>query len=151
MRISPPRRSSSALGAADSAAPSQSVAPAPARTPRGPAEGAPSLQGRLDQLGLSTLLTVLDMERWSGVLVIRRRGAVGRLWLGRGRVWRASIDGSLRLSGKVAAFDLLAWGEGRFELTREEVDGNDEIDTPTTHLLMEAARRVDEAGAVLLY
>jgi hypothetical protein len=114
-------------------------------------EGPPCLQGRLDQLGLSTLLTVLEMERWSGVLLVHRNGEVGRLWLSRGNVIRARTEGSACLSGKIAAFDLLAWGAGRFELTREEVEVADEIDTPTTHLLMEAARRMDEAGAVLLF
>jgi len=69
-----------------------------------------------------------------------------------GRVLRAVIDGGpVRLSGKVAACDLVAWGAGRFEMFREDVDGPDEIGTPTTHLLMEAAMRVDEAGSVLLF
>jgi len=42
---------------------------------------------------------------------------------------------------------LIGWGEGRFELTAGDTDVADEINTPTTYLLMEAARRMDEAAA----
>jgi len=95
---------------------------------------------------------VLDIERVSGIVVVRREGQVGQMWMRAGRVLRAVIDGGpVRLSGKVAACDLLAWGAGRFEMFREEVDGADEIGAATAHLLMEAAMRVDEAGTVLAF
>jgi hypothetical protein len=110
------------------------------------------LNGELDQIGLSTLLTVLDIERVSGVVVVRRGGQTGQLWMRAGRMLRAVIDGGpVRLSGKVAACDMLAWGAGRFEVFREEVEGADEIGTSTAHLLMEAAMRVDESGSVLQF
>jgi hypothetical protein len=106
-----------------------------------------SLHGGLDQIGLATLMTVLDMERRSGVLMIRRTGELGRLWLRRGGVVRARVDGLIARSGKPAIYYLMSWSDGRFELTAGDVDGVDEIDTPTTYLLMEAARRLDEASA----
>jgi Domain of unknown function (DUF4388) len=108
-----------------------------------------SLHGALEQISLSTLLTVLDMERRSGVLAIRRHGELGRLWLRRGSVVRARVDGLAARAGKLAVYHLLSWGDGRFELTAVEVDGVDEIETSTTYLLMEAARRSDEAAAAM--
>jgi two-component system OmpR family response regulator len=107
-----------------------------------------SLHGGLDQIGLATLLTILDMERRSGVLLLHRAGEIGRLWLCDGRVIRARMEHT-RLTGRAAVFDLFGWEDGRFEFTQSEVEDNDEIAMPTTHLLMEAARRMDEAGAAL--
>ena len=69
------------------------------------------------------------------------------MWLRQGRVIRAQIDGRNERIGKAAAFHMLGWDKGRFELTRDEIEGHDEIRTPTTHLLMEAARQQDEAEA----
>src|SRR4051812_44973905 len=44
------------------------------------------LRGDLDQISLPTLLTVLDMERVSGVVEIWRNDQMGTLWLRAGRV-----------------------------------------------------------------
>ena len=111
------------------------------------AECGASLHGDLDDVGLATLLTMMDMERSSGVLFVHGRGGeVGRLWLRDGRVIRGRVEGRGRRVGKSAVFDVLGWGGGRFELVRADIDGADEIATPTTHLLMEAARREDEGG-----
>jgi Domain of unknown function (DUF4388) len=106
------------------------------------------LHGSLDEFGLPTLLTFLDMERRSGLLSIRNQGLIGRLWLCRGRVVRARIDGAVRRSRKPAVFEMLGWGHGRFDFTLLQVDVGEyanEIGSPTTRLLMEAARRADES------
>src|SRR5262245_15661548 len=58
-----------------------------------------NLHGALDQVGLPALLTMLDLERRSGVLLIRRNGEVGRLWLRHGRVIRAQIEAQGRYGG----------------------------------------------------
>jgi hypothetical protein len=71
---------------------------------------------------------------------------VGRLWLRRGRVLRARLEGSRRAS-KSVVYELLGLERGRFSFTQLELEGiGDEIDAPTTLLLMEAARRADEAS-----
>jgi len=110
----------------------------------------PALRGRLEQFGLATVLTFLDLERRSGELVVVADDAnnrVGRLWLRHGRVLRARIDGSRRLN-KSAVYDLLGRECGRFTFIQMELDGlADELGVPTMQLLMEAARRVDEAAA----
>jgi Domain of unknown function (DUF4388) len=67
------------------------------------------------------------------------------LWLRRGRVLRARLEGSRRAS-KSVVYDLLGAERGRFSFTQLELDDiADEINAPTTLLLMEAARRADEA------
>ena len=105
------------------------------------------LRGRLEQFGVATVLTFLDLERRSGELVLLASGEVGRLWLRQGRVVRARIEGSRR-TRKPAVYEMLGWAEGRFAFVQSEVGAvADEIGAPTTMLLIEAARRTDELGA----
>ena len=110
----------------------------------------PALRGRLEQFGLATVLTFLDLERRSGELVVvadQGNERVGRLWLRQGRVLRARIEGSRRLN-KSAVYELLGLERGRFSFSQMDLDGlADELGVPTMQLLMEAARRVDEAAA----
>jgi two-component system OmpR family response regulator len=101
------------------------------------------LRGHLAQFGLATVLTLLDLERRSGELVLLGPQGVGRLWLLQGRVVRARIEGSRR-TRKPAVYELLGWNEGRFAFTQTDVSIDDEIGAPTTMLLIEAARRTDE-------
>lgn len=106
-----------------------------------------ALRGQLEQFGLATVLTFLDLERRSGELVVVADQKVGRLWLRGGRVLRARIDGSRRVN-KSVIYELLTLDCGRFSFTQVALDHvADEICAPTTLLLMEAARRVDEATA----
>jgi hypothetical protein len=125
---------------------------APAR-PRGsaPATGSSpeaGLRGRLEQFGLATVLTFLDLERRSGeLLVLAKDGGVGRLWLRHGRVIGVRAERSRR-GGKAAIYHLLTLDSGHFSFTQMNLDGlADEIGASTALLLMEAARRADEAAA----
>ena len=90
------------------------------------------------------------MERKSGVLVLSRRGdngqpETGRVFLRSGRVARVRLDGKLTPKNHQAVYHMLTWTEGSFEFTALEVDMEDEVKTSTTALLMEGARRIDEA------
>jgi hypothetical protein len=110
------------------------------------------LRGELDKIGLSTLLTILEMERRTGILVLQRRRQLGRLHVRDGQIIRARIEGQGRQSGAEAVYQMLSWqGEaGQFELWHAEVEGVDEIRQRITHLLMEGMRRMDEATCVSL-
>jgi DNA-binding response OmpR family regulator len=114
---------------------------------------APGIQGTLDQLGLSSLLIVLEMERKSGVLVLSRPAETpqtletGRVFIRSGRVARVRIDGKPTPKNHHAVYHMLTWTEGTFEFSALEVDMEDEVKTSTTALLMEGARRIDEAQA----
>jgi hypothetical protein len=107
------------------------------------------LRGELDKIGLSTLLTILEMERRTGILVLQRRRQLGRLHVRDGQIIRARIEGQGRQSGAEAVYQMLAWqGEtGQFELWQAEVEGADEIRQRIAYLLMEGMRRIDEADA----
>ncbi len=139
---------STVLAAARAATP----APAPAATSTGAASSKPpvssGIHGTLDQLGLSSLLMVLEMERKSGVLILSRGATAetGRIFVRSGNIVRARMDGKPTPKNEQAIYHMLAWSEGRFEFSALEVDMDDEVKTSTTHLLMEGARRIDEAA-----
>jgi CheY-like chemotaxis protein len=109
-----------------------------------PPRGA-GVSGTLDQLGLSALLVMLDMEKKSGVLVLQRRGETARIFLRQGHVVRAAIDGKSHPRGADVVYYALTWPDGKFEFSALDVDMDDEIRSSTTHLLMEGARLLDES------
>jgi hypothetical protein len=121
--------------------------------PRSPGPARSILRGEVQNVGLPTLLTILDMERRSGLLLIQRQGTLGRLHIREGRVVRARIEGSRRGEGPgtgvEAVYQMLSWPDGQFELWQAMVEGRDEVGASTTFLLMESARRTDEAAGVL--
>jgi len=105
------------------------------------------IRGTLDQLGLSSLLIVLEMERKSGLLVLSSadKSEVGRIFLRNGRVVRARLEAQKPLKNDHVIYHLLTWARGAFEFHALEVDMEDEVRMTTTSLLMEGARRMDEA------
>jgi DNA-binding response OmpR family regulator len=105
-----------------------------------------AMRGDLDQIALSSVLIVLEMERKTGILLLDRDGVMARLYLRKGRIIRADTDPPARLSGAAAVYDALAWQRGTFDFLVGDVGGVDEIQTSTTFLLMEGARRLDESA-----
>ncbi len=103
------------------------------------------LRGRLEQFGLATVLSFLDLERRSGQVLVVAGNKIGRVSLRGGQVISARIEGSRRVN-RAAVYELLSWQRGSFAFTQEELPATvDEIGAPTTLLLMEAALRADEA------
>jgi CheY-like chemotaxis protein len=109
-------------------------------------DGSPGIHGALDQLGLSSLLAMLEMERKSGVLVLRRGAEVGRIFVRDGQVVAAHMEVGPAAEGVAVVYYLLTWPDGHFDFSAIEVEMEDQVRTSTTHLLMEGARRLDEAN-----
>ncbi len=107
----------------------------------------PGLRGRLEQFGLATVLSFLDLERRSGQILIVANNRIGRVWLRGGQAISARIEGS-RCTNRAAIYELLAWEGGYFTFTQQDLStAVDEIGAPTALLLMDAALRTDEAAA----
>ena len=105
------------------------------------------LRGRIEQFGLATVLSFLDLERRSGQILIVADDKTGRVWLRGGQAISARIEGSRRVN-RAAIYELLSWENGWFAFTQEELPcAVDEIGAPTALLLMNAALRTDEAAA----
>lgn len=119
----------------------------PPPPPGGRARRATALSGKLEQLGLSSLLVMMEMERKQGVLSISSDDdAIGRVHLRGGQVVQAEIDGRPELPGKECVYRMLGWKSGTFSFSATTVDVEDSVQASTTHLLMEGARLIDEAG-----
>lgn len=107
---------------------------------------AAGIRGTLDQIGLSSLLVMMEMERKSGILVVRNEGDTARLFLREGRILAARFEGRAEPRGADVIYELLRWTRGKFDFSTLEVDMQDELQSSTTHLLLEGARRLDEGG-----
>lgn len=134
------------------------------------------ISGSLDQLGLASLLTILEMERKTGILLVRRGSQSARLYCKEGRILAARLFGANKatatgsyapvfhpekaraappeadesainvgMSSLEAVYTLLGFTDGHFNFTAMPVSVADEIGLRTTHLLLEGARRSDEA------
>ncbi|HZS35337.1 MAG TPA: response regulator [Polyangia bacterium] len=131
----------------------QKIEPEPATTGKKTPSGVSfpkqvGIHGNLEQLGVSSLLVIVEMERKSGMLRIERPGATGRIFARDGRVVAARVDGDAApkeaRKGAEAVYHMLTWSAGRFDFAAVDVDMEDEVQSTTTHLLMEGARLIDE-------
>lgn len=104
------------------------------------------MAGRLEHFGLASLLSLLENERASGILRLVREGRVCEMALLDGKVVRAEVSPSDGILDIDAVAMTLAWPDGDFRFDADEILAEDRIGMGTTGLLMEAARRLDEAA-----
>ncbi|HLL20476.1 MAG TPA: DUF4388 domain-containing protein, partial [Kofleriaceae bacterium] len=112
-------------------------------------EGNVVFGGELSEIGLPALLTMFELERKSGQLVLRQGHATAWIDLEDGRIVNARATDIVADPLNVV-MRLLDWPTGRFELstTRAALPAC-ELALPITHLLLEHARRRDEANRAL--
>ncbi len=107
----------------------------------------PSLKGDLSQIGLAALLTMIEMERKTGVLALHElAGGSAQVLVRAGRVVHARLDDTSDPVDAECIYYLLRWSAGTFELTACDVEGADRVQSSTMNLLLEGARRLDEGG-----
>ncbi|MBX7197540.1 MAG: DUF4388 domain-containing protein, partial [Sandaracinaceae bacterium] len=102
--------------------------------------------GSLEDMGLVDLLQTIDVSRKSGVLDLRGPLGHGTITFREGQILDAELG---RIHGERAVYRLLLWSEGDFDIEFRPVRSEAHIQTPTTGLLMEGMRRVDEWGRLL--
>lgn len=116
-----------------------------ASTPSLPASDA--LKGQLEQVSLPALLCFLELEQQNGTISLEPKGT--SLNLRNGRPVRARyLDRDSAAGDEDVVFDLLSLRQGRFEFRPGKVDVEDSIRLPVSALLLEHARRSDEASRV---
>jgi len=105
------------------------------------------LRGDLSQVGLSSLLVLIEMERKTGLLQLRAPddGPSAQVLVREGKVVHARLDDADEPVDAECVYYLLTWGAGEFEFITCVVEGVDRVNVSTTHLLMEGARLIDEA------
>jgi len=103
------------------------------------------LHGDLGQVGVAGLLTLIEIERKTGRLTVRSHdGQCAYIAVRDGQVIQATLDGRRRLVDADCVHYALTWAAGDFDLVTCPVEGPDRMQTSTTHLLLEAARLLDE-------
>ena len=108
-----------------------------------------ALRGDLAQVALASVLSLAEMERRTGSLLLVREDETLTLLLREGAVVR--IDLPARHADKQGIerfFHALSWTQGQFELSAIEVDVPDEVELPISFVLLEHARRQDEGKLV---
>jgi CheY-like chemotaxis protein len=99
------------------------------------------LRGNIEQMPMVDLLQLLTMNRRSGALAITTAQGSGEVRLSEGEVVDATYR---RLHGEKAFYRLLGEQEGRFAFAPGEPAPVRRLTSPTSQLLMEAMRQVDE-------
>ncbi|WP_437966911.1 DUF4388 domain-containing protein [Sorangium sp. So ce260] len=111
-------------------------------SPRGSKPTVPQeIRGDLQQVPLVDLLQLLAMNRRSGVVGITTPTGAGELRLSAGEVIDAVYR---RLEGEKALYRLLGERDGHFAFSPGEPTSVRRLIAPTSRLLMEALRQVDE-------
>ena len=99
------------------------------------------LHGDLEQVSLPAVLTLLEIEKKTGALVVDGDGT-GRVLFRDGRPIRVEVYGKQGGPHELIA-DMLTWKKGSFEFQPEKVEGDD-LGVGVMQLLIDAARRTDE-------
>ncbi|MFN8587195.1 MAG: DUF4388 domain-containing protein [Candidatus Eisenbacteria bacterium] len=104
----------------------------------------PILSGELGLLSLFDLGQLLMLNGASGALVVHHEGRRSFLYFERGQIVDA-LDDTHR-GGELAAYKIFTIATGRFEFRVDTLANSTPITEGTEGLMMEAARRMDEAG-----
>jgi hypothetical protein len=104
------------------------------------------LTGELGLLSLFDLGQLLMLNGATGEMTLTRDGRRGYLYFVRGQVVNA-VDDEYH-EGEGAAFQLFTWKSGTFEFRPGTPTDSRAISDSTEGLMMEAARRMDEAGSI---
>jgi DNA-binding response OmpR family regulator len=111
-----------------------------------PSDQGSALQGDLAQVSISTVLTVLELERRTGRLKVKGESRRGFIELADGKFVHATVEGT---KGKPSALlrELLRWKTGSFAFTPDAAKAGSATGRQSlTGLLLEASRLEDESG-----
>jgi len=106
----------------------------------------PGLRGSLVDIGLGTLLSLLEFERKSGVLLVLRPRELARVFVAGGKILTVEMTTG-EPKPKDRLMHLLDWSDGQFEFSPAEIAGRDELGLSVTQVLLEHARKRDEQTA----
>ncbi len=106
-----------------------------------------ALRGDLSQVGLASVLAFIEVERRSGLLLVVSEDKIATLHILNGQVVQVDLPDPDAVQEGIERLHLvLDWATGRFELSTVAITAPDSIKLPTGHVLMEHARRADEAA-----
>lgn len=101
------------------------------------------MTGSLAHMSLPDLIQILEVNKKEGHLTIREGTKVGHILMKDGDIYSVTQG---RYEGEKALFRLFAWSNGTFEFSPKAIFSDQKITMPTTGLLMEGMRNLDEFG-----
>lgn len=105
------------------------------------------MSGSLETIKPLELMQLFCGTNKSGVLILIREDDQGKIHLNAGEIYDASIGSAKDLAPDEAALRLLQWSAGNFEFNTEDVyTPKIGVTVATQELILEAARRLDDAG-----
>ena len=103
-----------------------------------------ALRGELQQVSLPTVLSMLELEQKTGVVMIVGED-VCRLYVRDGRPLSIEMENAPEAMEQMAmVVALFGWDKGQFEFAPQDIRGKDELQISMQGLMMEAARLTDE-------
>lgn len=104
-----------------------------------------AMSGNIEEIPLPDLLQLFSTSKRTGVLTLKGPQGSGEIYLRKGQIYFATIDDAYDLSPQKAAYRILTWDKGAFELdSSESKTVLEEITESTEGLLMEGMRLLDE-------
>jgi CheY-like chemotaxis protein len=103
----------------------------------------PKAVGRISGITLFGLLQLLEVERKSGLVLVKASQREGRLYFDEGTFVHAHTR---VLDGLEAAYEILGWPDPAVEIFYKRRARQRTVREPLQHVLMEAARLLDESG-----
>ena len=101
------------------------------------------LGGSLTDITIPDILQLMEVQRKSGTLSLDFEGAVGKIFMLGGSMVHAEYG---KLTGEIAVHKMLHKTKGSFHFDPREPKTEKTIHRPTTTVLMDAARNMDEKG-----
>lgn len=102
------------------------------------------ISGQLGIMTLADIIQILDMNRKSCVVTLKKDRITGRVYFRNGRIIDAEVG---KLQGEEALLELLGWKEADFIVETDiDLPFEEKIRKDTSTLLIDAFTRIDEKG-----
>jgi DNA-binding NtrC family response regulator len=99
-------------------------------------------KGKIEGFSTTAFLQMIEMEEKTCTIQVKSAENLGFLFFRKGRLI-AAATGDKR--GEDAAYDILNWKDSAIQITHADLEKRIEINRSLMHILVEAARRQDEA------
>ncbi|MHB1843580.1 MAG: DUF4388 domain-containing protein [Deltaproteobacteria bacterium] len=104
-----------------------------------------AMTGRIEEVPIPDLLQLFQTSKKNGVLAVSTGEHEGRIYLRKGQIYYAVIDGDPAPGPRKSFFRIVAWEQGDFVLEGPDAEEFPvELEDSTEALLMEALRQLDE-------
>ena len=101
------------------------------------------MTGRVKQISIGSVLSLLELEVKNGELTVRHEGERAHFFLRDGKIAKAWFDEEEKPRGEECVYRVMTWQDGDFIFRSGKYTGEIEMDFPMSKLLLEFARRTD--------